>query len=312
MKRALTNLALALANGFILVFYSERLFWTVWRAGDSVADQIITWLAYSIAAYLFLAALVSFRANTLWSVSLAGAVYGWLIEGTFAPTLYGTEESAPFPLSLCVTGLSWHMLLSVLVGWLGFRRAIASTRWMPIAALAAGVGIFWGLWATFQWHETPPVITPPAQFFLHAFSLTLMLAAAWWINLRIGIHNFHPRFVGLTLCVLVLGLFYVQHVSRLGILPLIVLPSVLTLALVPLWRYRGRTARASPEDRHTLSATKRLSLLLVMPLVATIVYTLAGPMGLERMPISTIVFYWITAPVGTVLFVVALVKCGIR
>jgi hypothetical protein len=80
MKRALTNLALALANGFILVFYSERLFWTVWRAGDSVADQIITWLAYSMAAYLFHAALVYFRANTLWSVSLAGAVYGWLIE----------------------------------------------------------------------------------------------------------------------------------------------------------------------------------------------------------------------------------------
>jgi hypothetical protein len=47
MKRAAINLALALANGFILVFFSERLFWSVWRTGDSVGDQLITWLAYS-------------------------------------------------------------------------------------------------------------------------------------------------------------------------------------------------------------------------------------------------------------------------
>ena len=28
--------------GLILVFFHERLFWSVWRAGDSVTDQVVT------------------------------------------------------------------------------------------------------------------------------------------------------------------------------------------------------------------------------------------------------------------------------
>ena len=312
MKRAAANLILALTNGLILVFFSERLFWSVWRAGDSATDQVITWLAYSTAAYLFLSMIVYFRANTFWSVCLAGAVYGWLVEGTLAPTLYGTEGSSPFPLSLCVTGLSWHMLISVVVGWFGFRRALQSNRWMPTAGVAAGVGLFWGLWATFQWHETPPVVTPPAQFLLHAVAMTLLLALAWWINLRIGVHNFRPGSVGLVLSVLLLGVFYVQHVRRLGLLPLIVLPAVLAAALLPLWRQRSRQPDALGAFAEKPLVASRLGFLLLMPVVATAVYALAKPLGFEHVPVNTIVFYWITAPVGTALFAVAVVRCLIR
>ncbi|MHB9007903.1 MAG: hypothetical protein ACYDC1_13330, partial [Limisphaerales bacterium] len=50
----LRNLATALATGFILFFFSERLFWTAFRPGDSVADLIVTWLAYSVLAGVFL------------------------------------------------------------------------------------------------------------------------------------------------------------------------------------------------------------------------------------------------------------------
>ena len=312
MKRAATNLALALANGFILVFFSERLFWTVWRAGDTISDQVITWLAYSTAAYLFLSTIVYFRANTVWSVCLAGAGYGWLIEGTLAPTLYGTEGSAPFPLSLCVTGLSWHMLISVMVGWFGLPRALQSKRWMPTAGIAAAVGVFWGLWATFQWHETPPVVTPPAQFFLHAAVITFLLIMACGISLRIGVHNFRPGPVGLALSTLVLGVFYVQHVTRLGFLPLIVLPAVLSLALMPLWRQRGRQPGVLAAHVENPPGAPRLGLLLLLPLFATAMYTVAKPLGFEHVPVSTIVFYWITAPIGTALFVVAVVKCWIK
>jgi hypothetical protein len=77
----------------------------------------VTWLAYSTLAYLFLATVRLFRADDVWSVYLAGAVYGWLTEGGLIHTLYGTEESAPFPISLIITGVSWHALISVLVGW---------------------------------------------------------------------------------------------------------------------------------------------------------------------------------------------------
>jgi hypothetical protein len=111
MKRAAQNFLLALLNGFILFFYSERLFWSAWRPGDSIPDLMVTWLAYSVLAYLFLATVWFFRVNHLWSVFLAGAVYGWLTEGGLIHTLYGTEETAPFPVSISITGLSWHALI---------------------------------------------------------------------------------------------------------------------------------------------------------------------------------------------------------
>ncbi|MCL4178747.1 MAG: hypothetical protein KJ072_13530 [Verrucomicrobia bacterium] len=307
MKRAANNFGQSCAIGFILCFYSERLFWSVWRDGDSVGEQVITWLAYSAAAYWFLAVVCYFRVRDLWSACLAGAIYGWSIEGTLAPTLYGTETTAPFPLSLCVTGLSWHMLLSVVVGWFGVGRALQAKSWQPIVFLSGGVGVFWGLWATFQWHETPPVITPANEFFAHAVAQVLLLILAWWVALRLA--SFRPGSVGLVLSAVVLGAFYVQHVVRLGVLPLVVLPSVLALALVPLWRHRIGQAQgvmgASP-------VVSRLALLLVIPVVSTTVYQLAKVLALDQVPISTILFYWTTAPLGAALFLVAVGKCARR
>lgn len=94
MKRAAHNLLLSLVNGFILFVFSERPFWSVWRPGDSLPDLIVTCLAYSTLAYLFLAIVWLFRVNDVWSLFLAGAVYGWLTEGGLMHTLYGTGESA--------------------------------------------------------------------------------------------------------------------------------------------------------------------------------------------------------------------------
>jgi len=51
MKRAATNFGQSLAIGFILFFFSERLFWSVWRDKNSIGNQMITWLAYSTTTY---------------------------------------------------------------------------------------------------------------------------------------------------------------------------------------------------------------------------------------------------------------------
>ena len=70
----------ALATGYILFMFSERVFWTVWRPNDSLPDLAITWLVYSAVAYLFLAAVSWSRASDIWSIFLAGALYGWRFE----------------------------------------------------------------------------------------------------------------------------------------------------------------------------------------------------------------------------------------
>lgn len=309
LRHAARNLLLALANGFILVLFSERLFWSVWRPGDSVPDLIVTWLAYSTLAYLFLATVRLLRADDVWSVYLAGAVYGWLTEGGLIHTLYGTEESAPFPISLIITGVSWHALISVLVGWYATGKALGSPRPARTAVLASGVGIFWGCWATFLWRETPPVVTPAPEFFAYATLMNLMLVGAWWVNLRVGWNRFRPGWVGGSLCLLILGAFYAQHVLRLGWRPVVILPAVLGAALVPLWMHRRRRPEP-PAILEGQRVARNLAWLGLMPLTATAVYVAAGALRLDQVPVATIVYYWTTGPLGFLLLVVAMFRCA--
>ncbi|MGE3308707.1 MAG: hypothetical protein AB7O66_01965 [Limisphaerales bacterium] len=309
MKRAAHKFLLALANGFILFFFSERLFWSVWRPGDSIPDLVVTWLAYSTLAYLFLATVWFFRVNNVWSLYLAGAVYGWLTEGGLIHTLYGTEESAPFPISISITGLSWHALLSVLVGWYATARALTARRPTWTAIIAIGVGVFWGCWATFLWRESPPILTPVPQFLGYALGTTILLAGAWWLNFRAGVTRFRPGWVGTILSLMILGTFYVQHVRRLGWLPLVVMPAVMALALVPLWRHHRRQSCGSALTGDQ-PAWLNLVYLGLMPIAATAVYAAAKSLRLDQVPVATIVYYWMTGPIGFVLLVIAIIQCA--
>jgi hypothetical protein len=293
MNRATANLLLSLANGYILYFFSERLFWTVWRTGDSVAEQVITWLAYCAATYLFLCVVTYFRCNDFASVCLAGAFYGWLIEGTLAPTLYGTEDSAPFPLSLCITSLSWHMLISVALGWYALAKALNARR-CGCVGLAIGVGVFWGAWATFQWRESPPVVVS-LRSLPATRSRSSFLIAAWWLNLHVDLQRFHPGRPGLFFGVLVVATFYAQHIAKMGLRPLVILPAVLALALFPLWRRRQRF----PSNAAVVVRPRgRLFLLLLTPAAALTIYVVAMTGEWDELPISSILFYWTTAPLG--------------
>jgi hypothetical protein len=303
--RAQRNLTCALATGYILFVFSERLFWTVWRPGDSLADLVITWLAYSAIAYLFLATVFWSRADDFWSMFLAGAVYGWLTEGGLIHTLYGTQPSAPFPVSISITGLSWHALISVMLGWWATGRALVADRPWRLVGISLAVGIFWGVWAMFPRRETPPILTPLPAFFVNAAVLSLGLIASWWMSFRANVFSFRPGWFGLSLCTLVVGLFYVQHVLALGVLPLLVLPAVLGLAAAPLYRHRRRTGHVTASTGRLRSS--RLLILGLIPISATVVYGVAAATGLDRFPVSTIVYYYLTGPAGIVLLILAIV-----
>jgi hypothetical protein len=237
---------------------------------------------------------------------LAGAVYGWLVEGGLIDTLYGTQPSAPFPVSISITGLSWHALLSVMVGWWATGKALTASRLWGLVWISLGVGVFWGVWAMFPRRETPPIITPVPDFFVNAAILTLGLMASWWVSFRAGVHDFRPGWFGLVLCTLLVGLFYVQHVLKLGVLPLVVLPSLLGIAAAALYRHRQRAGR--PE--HVFSRDFRPIRLLILgliPISATLVYGIAAAVGIDLFPVSTVVYYFLTGPAGMVLFILALV-----
>ena len=114
--RLIRKAAILLASGYILFFFSERVFWSFWRPGDTLPEFLITWFAYCLLAWIFLDLVRRFKVASFPPLFLCGAVFGWVDEGVVVDTLYGNSTN-PLPLSISFTGLSWHALLSVGVGW---------------------------------------------------------------------------------------------------------------------------------------------------------------------------------------------------
>lgn len=286
-----------LAAGFVLFFYSERLFWTVMWPGTSVGELAVTWLAYSAVAYLFLALESSLRASGVAAGMLAGAVYGWLIEGGIASTLYGTEPSAPWPWSISITGLSWHALLSVMAGWRLTRWALAARSVWPLASVHAAVGCFWGVWAMFPRQESPQVAATVGEFAVHAATCALLLAVSWRVVGRAGASGFKAGWLGLGVSSAVVGLFYAQHVMALG-WRAAAMPALVGVAIGALAVGRGeRTAvkyRATPLAAGTTPVTRgaRRDWLgfAVLPVVATAVFAVGIELGWDRSPVAQVVF----------------------
>ena len=68
---------IGLTTGYIIVYYGDLVFWaTPEREGMTVGSIIITWLAYSVMAYVFLCVVSVFKVRNVWAVFLAGAFYG--------------------------------------------------------------------------------------------------------------------------------------------------------------------------------------------------------------------------------------------
>jgi hypothetical protein len=309
LRRFVSNTLLALATGYVLFFFSERLFWGVFKADDHVGELAVTWLAYSVVAYLFLSVVYRFRARSASSVYLAGAFFGWLIEGTLVGTLYGTESSAPFPLSLLVTGVSWHALISVWVGWHFLRRALRDGPARQVVGWSVLLGLFWGTWTTFLWRETPPVVVSIRAFATHAMAVSVLLAVAYGVIRRVGAEAFRPRPFGLCVALLGVGVFYVQQVKAMGVLPLVVLPLLLVATAAAMWRASRIAGDFAGMDGPRPVRAAPFASLVAMPLVATAVYAgLLRAGWWARVPVAPAVMYGVTAPLSAVVLVWALAK----
>ncbi|MHB9008999.1 MAG: hypothetical protein ACYDC1_18985, partial [Limisphaerales bacterium] len=214
----------------------------------------------------------------------AGGLYGWLAEGALVGTLYGTEASAPFPLSLLCTGLSWHALISVLLGWYLLRSALSHRRPWPALGGSLAIGLFWGLWATFLWRETPPMVVPVAGFLTHAMICTVLLALSYVVLNRLPLENHRPGWFGLGFSLLVLGVFYSEQVRVLGWRPILVLPPLILGVLVLLWKARERGPQSPDEIPAVNLPVRNLLGLLAIPLTATGVYAAQLAAGLPGLP----------------------------
>ncbi|MEO8611794.1 MAG: hypothetical protein ABI690_28100 [Chloroflexota bacterium] len=293
------RIAYTLLTTYILTFYSEWVFWSGRPpAPDFFLEAIPTWLFYAVATFLFLTAASYFRVQNIWAVFLVGAVYGWLVEGVLAQTLYND-----FPINISFTGLAWHALFSVVFGWWYLPRRLRMGRAI-IPCLVFGLGL--GLWSIGWWTEPDIVVAAPESVFLYNFTFGLLLIPAYVLWDRFDFTRFRPsRFeiIGV-LIVVVLYFFFVAVPTQP--LALIVLPPLLALVLWTLraWRNRQNTAEISIKT-DTITFKKALPLLLI-PLTASLIYTGVLEIGVSFPGLQ--VLYAITTPLGFLLLGISIYK----
>ncbi len=290
-----------LATSFTLVFFSEILFWGT----RSFADFIETWLFYALATYVTLAVTAHFHVNTLWSLFLAGALYGWLTEGVLVQTTY---ENLPY--SISDTGLSWHALITVWVGWYAVRRALRARRPYPAILLGTAIGLFWGLWMPFWGFANEPDVPPftLAQMALLAGLFVPALALSYWLQNRLAPPSFAPHKIEMGL---IGGLLLLQFlVTAVPAYPiaLLILPLLFLLVFLGLRRHR-QGAPPAADYLTQLSGRVRpynyLGVLIVIP-ASLAAFALDQAIGLT--PIPAYIIYAITVPAGFLLFILSFIK----
>lgn len=290
------KITVVLATGYILFFYSERVFWCFLRPGDKLTDLGLGWLVYSLLAWVFLLLVRHFRIAAFPALFLAGAIFGWLDEGVVVDTLYGNATN-PFPASISFTGLAWHALLSVGVGWYWQGRVLTAANPSRIVAFSAAVGLGWGLWAAWWPAELGRASTSLAAFGGHAVVCSVLLILSW-IVLSFGRSDwFRPAKWEMPVLFGVVALFFLG--IRLPATPrsALILPPLLFACACGLNRNRIREERPDLVDTFVGHIRTRFCLLLfLVPVTAIAVYAPLAVWG-WKLPTNWLL-YVTTMPLG--------------
>jgi hypothetical protein len=294
--RVFKSIVQVFATGYIFVFFSEHLFWARVRPGDSVSEWIGTWVAYSLMAFVFLLLVSHFRVKNIWALFLAGAAFGWIGEGIVVQTAYEM-----LPLSISFTGLAWHALLTVWIGWYAVRESLLSPNPWSTLKLALIIGLFYGLWAISWWVEPDGGIAAIPQFAAYSVTTTGLAIPAYWLANWSSSEPFTPSRWAIALIALIVIVYFCFVTLPAAPVALIVLPILLILVY---WGLRQN--RLVEEDGSLLNALHgRASLgkhlgLLALPVTAVMVYSLATALGLRCY--TNWILYLITTPLGFALF----------
>lgn len=299
--RILKQIIGTLATGYILLYYSELMFWARVRPDDSLQGWVSTWLLYSLLGYILLTLIARFRISGIWALFLAGAVFGWLAEGLVVQTAY---ES--LPLSISFTGLAWHALISVCAGWYAVRRALDSGL-RPTLLWAAGIGLAYGFWAIAWWLEPDGGKATPYEFAIYSFSASLLLIIAYWIHDRILPGSFKPNRVAEMITALLLLAYFIFVTIPAAPLSAVILPVLLAGMYLSLSRNQQVEEGEALLDRAPgdISGWHYLAL-FALPLTASAFYALAFRLGLEWY--TNWMVYLVTTPAGFLMLIFSLVR----
>jgi len=297
----LKRVLIGLTTGYIIFYYGELVFWaTPEREGMAINSIIITWLAYSVMAYVFLCVVSVFKVRSVWAVFLAGAFYGWFEEGIVVQTMYGTPDG-PFPMSISFTGLAWHALIDVFVGWYLVRKALAESGVVKVIGLASAIGLFYGLWGIWWWNEPPASMKAMLdegqtdvlliRFAVFALCTSSLLVLAHWLYGRVMPFVFQPSKVELWLFGVVAVLYYSFITVPAQPRAIWVLPPLMAITFLAL--NKNRLMELQPDAISAFDRAvepHRYLLLFFIPFVAIGIYFLALAAGV-RIHTNMVVYY---------------------
>lgn len=321
MKDFLKRISLSLLTGYILYYFGELMFWaTPCREGMTIPGMVLTWLAYSFFAYVFLCVVSVFRVRTLWAVFLAGAFFGWYEEGIFVQTMYGSPDG-PFPMSISFTGLAWHAIIDVCVGWLLVRRVLHRGKMTEIAGVAVMIGLFYGLWAIFWWTEPPEAMQShfaagrPDVVFVHfclfVLSTTGILVLAYWLHNRLMPFLFRPTRGELWFLSIVTAAYYLLVTVPAAPKAIWVLPPLLAVTVLALYRNQRSEVRADAISAYGREVkTSQCLLLFLIPLVAGVIYFIG--LAAELRARTNFVVYYMFGIAGALFWPASVVWCFLQ
>jgi hypothetical protein len=302
MTNALKNILFVLSTGYIFVYFSEHLFWAHIRTDDSFKNWFSAWIVYSLMAFVFLRLVSYFRVKGIWALFLAGAVFGWLAEGVIVQTAYDM-----LPWSISFTGLAWHALLTVWVGWYAVRKALLSSSIWSGIKLSSLIGLVYGFWAINWWVEPDGRVSPVPEFAIFTFATTTLVIFAYWLaNWSSSAPLKWNRWAMAVIAILFVLYFFFVTVPASPI-AIVVLPVLLGLAVWGLRQNRMFESEGSLLEMPGGRTSLRNHLgLLGLPITGTLVYALA--MSIDLKAHTSWMLYLVTTPLGFIVFTIGLYK----
>ncbi len=271
-----------LALGAVSWAWSEVGFWSTFRAEDSVLGWVITWLAYSLVVGVVLRVARRFPVRGLPGLVILGALYGWLVEGVVAATVY---QQLPF--SLIWTGVAWHGMLTVVVGWWLLPKVLRLGG-LRAWAMCAVIGLAWGAWSVGWWGAAPdqredPVVPGLASYAVFVAIVSAAAILGYLLADRVPLRDGDLRSRwGAIVSVAVLAVWgAVMVLPSLPWAPLVLGP-LLALA----WFSLRRLSRHEPPAGRTAIAAewpagvplRRLGPLALVPVTAVALYAVLVPL----------------------------------
>ncbi len=275
IRKRLTGTAFVFLSSLIVVTASERVYW--YLGGIGLEENLLIAVFYMIPTLAALWAIGSGPSSRVHQMVLAGAIFGFVVEGVLTTVVY---EDGPLPV-LAALFVGWHGLLSVVAFWFFARKWLLERRTKALAAASALVGIYWGIWsivyrlpeATEDFEETFAVMEPP-EFAVYALVVGAIFALAHWLIGWVWPAEFSPGKWGRRAIVALLLAY-----AALAVLPAVPWApakfAVLTGSAVWLL---SRSRRATPNEPSAIAALqgrvalRDTAILLIAPVAAALAY----------------------------------------